>query len=257
VSSVKRIRKPVRVYDVEVPEGHHFIANSVVSHNTFMGAMVCRKLHTKTLIIAHQREWLENFMETFIGSDSAKAMTDIKKRRVGFCKTIEDFESKDVCFATFQQFFNKNGQVVLKKIVGMFGLVIFDEVHQAPATVSARVLSAFKARYRLGLSGSTARKDCLAPGTMISTPLGAKPVEELKIGDEVYSFNHQAKKVEIKEITDTWSVRKAKRLKITFESGIVIYCSTCERFATGPTKIYEEARKLSVGEVVWRLPQKE
>lgn len=137
---------------------------------TFMGAMAVRRLKVKTLVIAHQRDWLDNFKETFVGSDSSKAMTNIHPKRVGFCKKVEDFEKYDVCFATFQQFFSKSGQKVLKKIKNLFGLLIVDEIHQAPATVSARVLATFPARYRLGLTGSPDRKDQRFP--LVSNILG-------------------------------------------------------------------------------------
>lgn len=135
------------------------IASPPRTGKTVMGAEACRRLSVKTLVLAHQRDWLDNFNETFVGSDTQKAMTDIKPSRVGFCKKLEDFESKDVCFATFQQFFNKGGRKVLKKIANMFNLLIVDEVHRSPAHMSAKVLSVFRARYRLGLSGSPDRKD--------------------------------------------------------------------------------------------------
>jgi superfamily II DNA or RNA helicase len=126
---------------------------------TVMGALFVRRLLLKTLIIAHQREWLDNFMETFIGSKKMPAFTDLSRKRIKFCKTLDDFENTDICIATFQQFLSPNGKKILHKIRNLFSIVIMDEVQFAPAKESVRVLAIIRARYRLGLSGTPNRKD--------------------------------------------------------------------------------------------------
>lgn len=177
-SPIKPFKLTVKPYDYQIKAVLDFLKaeRGVIDSpprtgKTFMGAMVIRKLQLKTLVLAHQRDWLDNFKETFTGSESAKPMTDIKRRRVGFCKTVEDFEKHDVCFATFQQFFSKRGRKVLNQIKNLFGIVIFDEVHQTPAKMSVKILATFPARYRLGLSGSTDRKD--GRYTLVNQVLGS------------------------------------------------------------------------------------
>lgn len=129
------------------------------SGKTVIGAALACEIGAKTLILAHQREWLVNFQETFLGSDTQPRLTDARKSQVRFCKTVEDFGKTDVCLATPQQFMSKGGQKTLELIRHMFTLVIFDEVHQAAATETARVLARVNTKYRIGLSGTPDRKD--------------------------------------------------------------------------------------------------
>lgn len=123
-------------------------------------ALACR-LGAKTLILAHQREWLINFQETFVGSATQERLTDARKSQVRFCKTVEEFEATDVCLATPQQFMSMGGRKVLEGIRHLFQLVVFDEVHQAAATETARVLARLNSEYRIGLTGTPDRKDAM------------------------------------------------------------------------------------------------
>lgn len=176
VTSVKKIEKPVRVYDVCVPKGHQFIANGIVNHNTVMGTAAICKLGVKTLILASQRDWLMGFYETFCGSKTQTAMTNAvgggatvaeqrafkktgKKAQVAFCKTLEDFENADVCLATVQTFHSEAGQKLLKKIKAMFGLIIVDEIQYGAASKYASILSKFVCPRKVGLTGTDSRKD--------------------------------------------------------------------------------------------------
>lgn len=225
---------------------------------TVLGAYVSHKLRLKTLVLAHQREWLENFHETYVGSKTQEAFTDIDPERIGFCKTLKDFQTKDVAFATFQQFFSPKGRKILEKISRMFGLLIADEVHQGAAQETAKVLAKMRSRYRLGLTGSPDRKDCLASGTPITLHDGTtKPVDLLQVGDSVLSYNHATQTIEPRRVIDAWSVTKPRRVRIRLASGREIICSECERFAYGESDSsleYREARVLSVGDSLWLLP---
>jgi superfamily II DNA or RNA helicase len=109
--------------------------------------------------MAAQREWLDGFYETFCGSETQKPLTNAKKRQVGFAKTLEDFEKYDVCLVTVQTFHNARGQKLLKKIRDMFTVLICDEVHMSAANKYASAVSKLNTRYRIGLSGTPARKD--------------------------------------------------------------------------------------------------
>lgn len=129
------------------------------SGKTLMGAGVVCKLQVKTLIIAHQREWLVNFQETFLGSETQQRFTDARRRQVRFCRTYDDFVNTDVCLATPQQFMSKGGQKLLQRIKNLFGVMIFDEVHQAAALQTSRVVSQINAEYKLGLTATNDRKD--------------------------------------------------------------------------------------------------
>lgn len=159
VVTKKVINKPIRVYDVSVPNGHHFISNSIVSHNTIMLSKMICDLSVKSLIIASQRDWLMGFYETFVGSNTQKALTDIDKSRIGFCKKLTDFDKYDVCLATVQTFHSESGQVLLKKLRDKFTLVGIDEVHTSSANRYIQEISRFNCKYKIGLTGTPDRKD--------------------------------------------------------------------------------------------------
>lgn len=159
ISSIKKINKPTRVYDIWVPEGNHFVANGIVNHNTVMGAYIAAELGYKTLILAQQHEWLDNFKETFIGSETQKPLTNISKKKIGFARKIEDFKKYDVCLTTYQLFISPKGKKLLEKIKSMFPLVLIDEVQTANATVFASVVSKLEFERCYGLSGTPERKD--------------------------------------------------------------------------------------------------
>lgn len=131
------------------------------SGKTVMGAAYIAEQGLKTLILAGQHDWLENFMETFIGSDTQPAMTTINKKRIGFCKKFEDFQRCDVAMATYQSFISENGKKLLKRIKNMFSVIIVDEVQGAAALEFSRIVGSFNARYKFGLSGTPERKDTL------------------------------------------------------------------------------------------------
>jgi superfamily II DNA or RNA helicase len=121
-------------------------------------AAIC-ELGLKTLIIASQKEWLDNFLETFIGSNTEKAFTDASPKRVGIVKKPEDFEKYDVALVTYQKFLSAKGRKLLHKIRKMFGVLIVDEIQGGNAKEYASVLNTFHCEYRIGLSGTPERKD--------------------------------------------------------------------------------------------------
>lgn len=159
VTTVKVINKPVRVYDVEVPVKHHFVANGIVNHNTVMATAAVCKIGMKTIIMASQRDWLVGFQETFVGSQTQEALTNIKKDKIGFAKTYEDFCKYDVCLVTCQTFWSEKGQKLLRKVRNMFAVVVVDEIHTGAAPKYATVLAGLNCKWKIGLSGTPNRKD--------------------------------------------------------------------------------------------------
>lgn len=138
------------------------------SGKTVMGTAIVCKLGKKTLIMASQSDWLDNFYDTICGNEEkgVQAFTnasDIEKfegkKIVGFAKTYEEFKKYDICLATYQTFISKKGQKLLKKIRKLFGVILVDEIHDAGAPWLSRVINQFKAKYRFGLTGTPDRKD--------------------------------------------------------------------------------------------------
>ena len=123
-----------------------------------LSKMIC-DLSVKSLIIASQRDWLMGFYETFVGSNTQKPLTDIKKTRIGFCKKLSDFDKYDICLATVQTFHSESGQVLLKELRDKFTLVGIDEVHTSSANRYIQEISQFNCKYKIGLTGTPDRKD--------------------------------------------------------------------------------------------------
>jgi superfamily II DNA or RNA helicase len=126
---------------------------------TVMSAAVIAKMGLKTVILASQQEWLDNFYETFVGSDSQKPLTNIKKSKIGFPKNVEDAEKLDIALFTYQTFLSPKGKKFLKKIRRMFSVMVVDEVQYASAPEFAAVIATFNCKHKFGLSGTPQRKD--------------------------------------------------------------------------------------------------
>lgn len=159
VSAIEHSLTPKPVYDLVIKKEQNYIANGMVSHNTVMATTAICRIGKKAIILAHQRDWLNNFAETFLGSPTQDAFTDATPERIKFCKTLQDFETADVAFATIQQFMSPKGQLMLQKIRSMFETLVTDECHMAPALQSSKIIAQFNARYRFGLTGTPERKN--------------------------------------------------------------------------------------------------
>lgn len=65
--------------------------------------------------------------------------------------------------------------------------------------------------------------ECLAPGTKISTPKGLKNIENLNIGDDVYSYDETSKKFVIEKIIDVYHnmeiSKNEKMYELVMENG--------------------------------------
>lgn len=156
---------------------------------TVMAVKISCAFGMKTLILAAQQEWLDEFYRTFCGDDKHEPMSnapEIEKfegrKIVGMCKTVDDFKKYDVCLATYQTFITPGGRKKQKAIKNLFGLIIIDEVHGTAATEYAKVLLGFNARHMIGLTGTDDRKDGLYSITVdIVGPVTAKAVVQTLI----------------------------------------------------------------------------
>lgn len=184
-----------RVYDITVPEGHNFIANTLVSHNTVCANYISMQIGYKTLIIAHQHELLENFMKSLkrdtnlleLQEQTGKEIAKILEKKKDLGK--EDY---DILMFTYQSFIREASDEDFKKYIqGHYGLVIIDEAHQAGAAAYAKFLGKLDCRYRLGMSATPLRKDALnfvllniiGPTTVKSQSTGLIPrIEILETG---------------------------------------------------------------------------
>lgn len=196
---------------------------------TVMAVKIACSLGLKTLILAAQQEWLDEFYRTFCGNETEAPMSnapDIEKfegrRIVSMCKTVDDFKNHDVCLATYQTFITPGGKKKLKKVRSMFGLVIVDEVHYGASTEFAKVLLGLNARHPIGLTGTDDRKDglyCQPAGTMVRTNSGEKAIETFSVGDAVLSFDHDTNITFASTVTNTIKRPAEILYEITHEHG--------------------------------------
>jgi hypothetical protein len=111
----------------------------------------------KTLIIAHQTDLLNQFVLDI----KERTNFDDIENSYGICKKVEDFYKYDVCLSTYQMFISKNGVKRLQEIKKLFGSIFIDEVHRSSALEYSKVLAAFPAANKIGVTGTVERKDNL------------------------------------------------------------------------------------------------
>lgn len=138
------------------------------SGKTVMTIVTAIERGQRTLILASQYDYLAQFYETLVGGPSNKAMTNIPKIEerlgrpiCGIVNTPEQMKGLDIVLCTYQSFISKKGKKQLKKIKRLFGTVIIDEVQTASAPCFSSVINAMEAESRIGVSGTTERKDGL------------------------------------------------------------------------------------------------
>lgn len=128
---------------------------------TILGTYLTTKLNVKTLIVAHQKDFLRQFLATFIGSKSKKAFTDINKKSIGIVKKPEDLLKYDIALMTYQSFIREKTSLlrISKFLRNKFSFLIVDELHRAASPRFSEFISRLDCKYRLGLTATLNRKD--------------------------------------------------------------------------------------------------
>ena len=125
---------------------------------TVMAVKIICELGKKALVLGAQKEWLSQFRDTFLGSDTQPGFTNAKPRQIVLCEKEEDFHKADVALATFSTFMSKAGRAKLERLRNLFHVVFVDEVHGGAALQTSKIISRFNAPYYFGLSGTVERK---------------------------------------------------------------------------------------------------
>lgn len=95
-------------------------------------------------------------------------------------------------------------------------------------------------------------EECLLAGNKIFTENGEAPVEKVKVGDRVLSFNHTTQNFEFKEVVRAFSqpLYKRKIVSITTESGKVLKCTDNHKIFIPKKDEYVRADTLQIGDLV-------
>jgi superfamily II DNA or RNA helicase len=145
-----------------VARGHGILKSPPRSGKTMMSVAMAVKLKMRVLILAAQEDYLEQFMTEFEQSTNIREIEEFEGRPLMAITTKpEKMEGLPIVLATYQSFSTQHDPKgkKLAQIKDKFGLVITDEIHMGAAPEFSRVLVAFSARYRFGLSGTPRRKD--------------------------------------------------------------------------------------------------
>jgi len=135
---------------------------------TISSIYLATRLKVKTVIIAHQKDLLEQYYKSFksftnvedildVPADQHK--TDATGRVFGYFDDFYNPEELDVCLLCWQTFASKYGDDRLKEFGKTWGMVIVDECHKLGGICYAKVINRLSARYRMGLTGTVERVD--------------------------------------------------------------------------------------------------
>lgn len=146
---------------------------------TVTSIYILTQLKLKTIIIAHQKDLLQQFYNTFLNFTNIQELReqlrspfakkrDAKGEIVGFFNDYDNPEELDVCFLCWQTFGTKavkkttgrtHGDERIEKYAKAWGLVICDEAHKLGGVVFSSTVNKLAAKYRLGLTGTVERVD--------------------------------------------------------------------------------------------------
>lgn len=93
--------------------------------------------------------------------------------------------------------------------------------------------------------------ECFPAGTKINTPNGYVNIEDIKIGDIVYSYNHSCGIIEEKEVDETFKKNITNLITITLSNGKKIECTENHPFYTNNG--YVKAIDLKRSDIVYEM----
>lgn len=184
---------------------------------TVSAVYIATNLRLKTLIVAHQKDLLDQFFQEFIDFTNYEELVadlDFKKkdatgRIVGFFNEFDNPEELDVCFLCWQTFASKYGPERILNHKNAWGLHITDE--------------------------------CLDENTLIATLEGHKKLKNIEIGEEVRTPKGTAK------VINKWTTEadayeyllESKNSIIASENHLVssLVCNERYRFSAAKRKV--------------------
>jgi len=138
------------------------------SGKTIMSAYICCKIGQKTVILANRKELIKQFYNTFMGTKTRPAMSNIPELQKKTGKEIirvaqkpsdlTNLKDVDILLINYQKLVRKPKRMA-KIVNGKFGHLIVDEAHGSAADGYLKVISNCSVKYRLALTATPRRKD--------------------------------------------------------------------------------------------------
>ena len=198
------------------------------SGKTMIGLEIIARASQPALWLVHTRELMEQAV------DRIQEYLQIPKSEVGIIGDSRQNVGEKITVGMVQSLERK----VDVKLANSFGLVVLDEAHHAPAKTFSRVVSAFPALYRLGLTATPYRRDGMHPlmyytiGYTIHKITNADltqsgelvlPKVELMPTEFSFRYNDDYSKL-IKELTENEERNKLILQKVAEEAKAGHYC---------------------------------
>jgi hypothetical protein len=217
------------IVDKWLEKGYGSIQAAPRTGKSVIGTAISCKLGVRTLIITHQEELLNNFYKAFENMTNLQSLREqTGKEIVKIIDSVEEItDDLDVVLITYQKFIRKetSEERIDKFLKDKFGFFVIDECHSSGSPMFSKFLYKLSSKYRLGLSATPNRKDCVAAETKIWTERGVLTTKEIyalaEKGDRVkiYSLNNETKQVELKPVLEYHKVEVNEYKKITLQNG--------------------------------------
>jgi len=205
-------------------------------------------------------EYLDNCYQSFDhlkeiiiftdNDDAGIRLRDELGRRLGYhrCKVAKHLQG---CKDANEVLVKHNANEVLKCITGrtefpIKGIVNMNNIHDQ---VLSFFLNGYPDGYKTGIPNLddmfqimlgdltiiTGTPGCFTKNQMVHTSLGVKPISEIKIGDNVLSYNHELKENEYRKVTNTFvhKTHTDKLYRVKMKDGTTIEVTENHEFFTG------------------------
>jgi len=115
----------------------------------------------KTLFFAHQIDLSKQALKTFYDMTNLLDLEyELGRPIAGIVEEWEDLDKYDIAFMPYQKFVTgTNAEEMLAKYKDRFGVLFVDESHRGSAERYSQIISSFNSLYRIGVSGTTERKN--------------------------------------------------------------------------------------------------
>lgn len=122
--------------------------------------IVCA-LRLRCIWLVHQIDLCQQALKSFRNFTNVLDLEYIAGRKiVDLVEDWDDLSNLDVAILPYQRFIRTDANLQkLQDIKDKFGIVVVDECHRSSAPRYQEVVEAFNSRFRIGMSGTTERKD--------------------------------------------------------------------------------------------------